>query len=270
MKLTVLVDNNTYIGENLYGEPALCMHLDIEGEQFLFDTGYSHIFTLNAEKLGIDLSRVDLVVLSHGHDDHTKGLPYFFEECKPEIVVLSHPDAWYEKRVDGKKAGAPYTLEEMKEECDLRLTKRPLEIVNGLTFLGEIPRVMEFEQGIAVGERKVNDTWEPDTLKEDTALVYKSQKEDGIYIITGCSHSGICNIAEYAKKVCKCDKILGIIGGFHMFKLDERLERTIQYLKDNHVQNLYPCHCTNFRVKARMAQELPIHEAAVGFTTEWI
>ena len=83
MKVTVLVDNNTYIGECLYGEPGLSIHIAIDDKQILFDTGYSHIFALNAEKLGINLSEVDMVVISHGHDDHTKGLPYFFEICKP-------------------------------------------------------------------------------------------------------------------------------------------------------------------------------------------
>ncbi len=269
MKITVLVDNNTYIGKQLYAEPGFCLHIEIDGEQFLLDTGYSHIQTLNAERLGIDLGEVDMVMLSHGHDDHTKGLPYFFEVSKPDVVVLSHPDAWYEKRDGAEDIGAPYTLEEMKEECDLRLTKRAVEVVSGMTFLGEIPRVTEFESLHPMGEHKVNDSWEPDWLKEDTALVYKSRTQNGIYIMTGCSHCGICNIVEYAKKICKCDTILGIIGGFHMFKTDERLEQTIQYFKDNHVQNIYPCHCTNFKVKARMAQELPVHEVAVGFTTEW-
>ena len=85
---------------------------------------------------------------------------------------------------------------------------------------------------------------------DDTALVYKS--ENGIYIITGCSHSGICNIIEYAKEVCKDNRVLGVIGGFHLFEVTEQVNKTIDYLKQNNIKELYPCHCTSFAVKAEI------------------
>lgn len=68
-------------------------------------------------------------------------------------------------------------------------------------------------------------------MLDDTAIAYKS--ENGIYIITGCSHSGICNIIEHAKKVCNDNRVLGVIGGFHLFSINEQLEKTIKYLNNN-------------------------------------
>ena len=89
-------------------------------------------------------------------------------------------------------------------------------------FLGEIPQYLAFEPRIPIGKTIVNGKAYIDSLLDDTAIVYKAKS--GLFIITGCSHSGICNIIEHAKKVCSSDKILGVIGGFHMFDCDERLE----------------------------------------------
>ena len=101
-----------------------------------------------------------------------------------------------------------------------------------------------------------------DAVLDDSALVYKSEK--GLFIITGCSHSGICNIMEYAKEVCKENKIYGVIGGFHLFDVNDRLMKTIQYLKENSVELLYPCHCVSLEAKIQMGKKLNIREVGVG------
>lgn len=75
-----------------------------------------------------------------------------------------------------------------------------------------------------------------DYILDDSALVYNSTQ--GIFIITGCSHSGICNIIEYAKRVCNNQNVLGVIGGFHLFDVDIRLKSTIQYFAENKISEL--------------------------------
>jgi len=102
---------------------------------------------------------------------------------------------------------------------------------------------------------------------DDTALVYQS--ENGIYIITGCSHSGICNIIEYAKQVCNDNRVLGVIGGFHLFEVNEQTNKTIDYLNQNNLKELYPCHCTSFAVRAEMHKILPVKEVGVGLELNW-
>ena len=101
-----------------------------------------------------------------------------------------------------------------------------------------------------------------DTVKDDTAIVYKSKK--GLFIVTGCSHSGICNIIEYAKKVCNENKVCGVIGGFHLFDINERLNKTIQYFKEINPKLLYPCHCISLDAKIELGKELKINEVGVG------
>ena len=97
-------------------------------------------------------------------------------------------------------------------------------------FLGEIPRVNDFENKKPVGEHCLTDGWHDDYVLDDSALVYK--QKDGIYIITGCSHAGICNIAEYAKQVTGCSVIKSIIGGLHLFSgRSQQTLATADYLK---------------------------------------
>ncbi|MEG0378364.1 MAG: MBL fold metallo-hydrolase, partial [Eubacterium sp.] len=108
MKLTVLVDNHTscYIEPYYLGEPGLCYYIEDEGTRFLWDTGYSDIFIKNAQKMKIDLSTIDAIVLSHGHDDHTHGLKHYFETFdNPHLKIICHPDALSKKWIEGKEFG---------------------------------------------------------------------------------------------------------------------------------------------------------------------
>lgn len=268
MKLKVLVDNNTYIDQYYCGEPAVSYYIEDEGFRFLFDVGYSDLFIKNSNALGIDLGNVTTIVISHGHDDHTRGLEYYFKQThKNNISIISHPDAFKEKVLGNLKICSPILQEELKEKCNLILSKDPKKISKNIIFLGEIPRINNFENKKPVGKQIVGKSLIDDYVMDDTALVYKSEK--GIYIITGCSHSGICNIIEYAKQVCKDNRVLGIIGGFHLFEVNKQVNETIDYLKHNNVKELYPCHCTSFVVKAEIHKYLPVKEVGVGLEINW-
>lgn len=268
MKLTVLVDNNVYIDHYYYGEPALSFFIEDEEESILFDTGYSHVFFENAKKLGIDLTRSQKLVLSHGHNDHTGGLVHIdslFTKQKPEIIA--HPLTFFPKRAEEGAIGSPESAEKLRENYLLTLSKTPISVSTNITFLGEIPQLVDFEPRQQVGETKLEDAYVADYVLDDSALVFKGK--EGIYIITGCSHSGICNICEYAKEVTGVDKISGVIGGFHLFEEDEQLAETIRYFKENNIPELLPCHCVSFAAKSAIHQEIPIGEVGVGMSIEW-
>lgn len=268
MRLQVLVDNNTYIDRYYYGEPAVSYYIEDEDQRLLFDVGYSDIFLKNAKALDINLESIHSIIISHGHDDHTGGLQYYFEQYpESQVSVLAHPDAFKEKKMDHLKICSPILTKELKTKCKLILSKIPVKVSEHITFLGEIPQTNSFENREAIGIQYDNEGPAKDYVLDDSALVY--QNEAGILIITGCSHSGICNILEYAKQVCQETRILGIIGGFHLFEVNERTEQTIEYFKKNKVKALYPCHCTSFAVKAQIHRAIPVKEVGVGLELHW-
>lgn len=265
MKLTVLVENNTIIDQYYYAEPGVCYLLEDDDTSLLFDVGYSELFLQNAESIGIDIDSIDSIVLSHGHNDHTGGLSYFFNQIKHDkITIYAHTNAFLPKFYQNESIGSPMSESEFKEKANLILSKTPVAISERLTFLGEIPSMCAFEKRIPIGQVMQGTDKKDDFLLDDSAVVYRNK--EGLFIITGCSHSGICNIIEYAKKVCDEDRIIGVIGGFHLKKLDEHTQQTIDYLKRQKIKALYPSHCTSFQVRAAMLQQMPIHEVGVGMT----
>lgn len=263
MKLTVLVDNNTFIDQYFFGEPALCYYIEDEDERILFDTGYSDVFIHNANKLCIDLSKISKIVFSHGHNDHTGGFQHLSDQFNlSHVELIAHPDAFKEKIYEGEYISSDLREERINKICTLSCSRVPIAISQNIVFLGEVPEIHPFEGRKSIGKQKCGHELHDDYVLDDSALVYKDEK--GLFIITGCSHSGICNIIEYAKKVCNNQNILGVIGGFHLFDHDTRLKKTIQYFVDNNITKLYPCHCVSFEAKAGINSIIPINEVGVG------
>ncbi len=259
MRLTVLMDNNTYIDMYYLGEPAVSYYLEDKGTRILFDTAYSDAYIRNAQAMGIDLSRIDSIVLSHGHNDHSGGLRFL---NKRDVKLISHPYAFNHKTNEGLDVSSPLPREEVIKRYDLVLSKDPMQISDNIFFLGEIPTYFDFEARYALGKTEIDKKMVDDYLYDDSAIVYRSDK--GLFVITGCSHSGICNIMEHAKKVCGDERIYGVIGGYHLFEVDERLLKTIEYLKENKVELIYPCHCVSLKAKIEMSKTLNIREVGVG------
>ncbi len=261
MKAVILADNRTIIDSYYLGEPAFSLHLECDGKKILFDTGYSDVFLLNAVKMGIDLQDIDAVVLSHGHNDHTGGLRFLFGK-----TLIGHPDVFEYKEDQGLPVGSPLSLEEIQKRfTEVLLRRDPYRISEHLLYLGEIPRIHDFEN-VPVGHRIIDGREEDDYCLDDSALVY--EEGDGIFVFTGCSHSGLCNILDHAKKLTG-KRILGILGGFHLLQKDERMRKTVEYLKEEKIETLYPCHCVGLDALYEMMKEgLPVRECGVGTTIQ--
>jgi len=267
MRLTVLVDNYTQVGTKYRGEPGLSYLIEIDGKKILFDTGTSNLFIHNAIAMGLTLSDIDVIVLSHGHGDHTGGLSYLLAEAEAHHTKLViHPLTIVEKQMNGQQFGLTVPIGKLEKAFTIVPSLTPMWISEHLVFLGEIPRRHIFETQDPLGERMEGNRLVPDTLMDDSALAVRTEK--GLFIISGCSHAGICNIIEYAREVCQESHIAGLIGGFHLFKADERTQKTAEFLRDNHITNLYPCHCTSFIAKAAINAIIPIGEVAVGTCLE--
>jgi len=279
LKLTVLVDNNSIIDRYFLAEPGLCFLLETEYKKVLFDLGYSDIFIKNAQKMKMDLTKIDTVVFSHGHNDHTGGLPHlislYIEEAlekrgciKPELIC--HRNTFNTKIIDDFiDIGTLIKEEKLNLHFNMKLTNEPLWITANLVYLGEIPRVTQFENKVPVGRVMEDNILKDDYLLDDSALVYKSK--DGLVIITGCSHAGICNIIERAKAVCCDNRILDIIGGFHLLNPSKtQLDGTIEYFQKLNLRSIYASHCTDLSSKIALSEFFDIKEVGVGLELEYL
>jgi 7,8-dihydropterin-6-yl-methyl-4-(beta-D-ribofuranosyl)aminobenzene 5'-phosphate synthase len=235
LTISVLTDNTA--GGQFLAEHGLSYLVEIDNEKILFDAGHSNVFLKNAQRLKIDIeNEVKTVVLSHGHWDHGNGLKYLSNK-----TLITHPASFSKRyrKIDHTTVGMDLTKNDIEKLFTLKESKDPLQLTENLFFLGEIPRNNDFEsQTTSFQFADGSDDFIPD----DSALAAIVNNE--LIVITGCSHSGICNICEHAKKVTGVNKIKAVMGGFHLKKQDKQSLKTVEYFKKNKVAKLLPSHCT--------------------------
>lgn len=258
MKIKVLVDNTALDGfEAVHGFSVI-----VESDKkVLFDVGPNGLFLENAANLEEDISEIETVVLSHGHWDHGDGLEYLSGK---ELIL--HPDCFIERLRKHNKThvGLSKSKSELLSLFSIKESRKPLWISENIVFLGEIPRKNQFESKVSPF---LLPDGNPDFVLDDSAVAVKTSK--GLVVISGCAHSGICNIVAYAKEVCESESIYAVIGGFHLKEIDELTVNTIQYLKSAKVEILMPTHCTSFKVRDEFAKHFKTKEIAAGSIIEF-
>ncbi len=278
MELTFLVDNNSMVGKPFIAEPALSMHIQDGDTRILFDAGYSDIFLTNARRMGLSLLDLDYVVLSHGHYDHTWGLDallrHYFEasELKMDVPypkLVAHPEAFDTKfDRDAPEIGTLLSSAKAARHFELALSAEPVWITDRLVTLGEIERGFDFEGHAQLGHRLTDKGKQKDFLPDDTAMAYVS--DDGLVVITGCAHAGVCNTVEQARRITGMDKVRSVVGGFHLRAAKpERLNPTTDYLGALNLESLYACHCTDLAAKISMARKCPVMEVGSGLKLQF-
>ncbi|GIQ83819.1 hypothetical protein KIPB_005201 [Kipferlia bialata] len=299
---TVLCDNSTNrVG--CRGEVGFSILLRTGGRLVLLDTGPSDTAVHNADVLGIDVTQIDTIVLSHGHFDHTWGLMPILARraavarcnaakvpwgdtpkgavpvAKP--ILIANRGVFDEKWRESASLSVPVmgclcSKAAVSRACDVRLGRgEPVWLTDRLVWLGQIPRVTPFESvgdlgldGIDGGEGErenegVEGEGEKDTVDEDSALAYVA--DEGLVIVAGCSHSGIVNIIKRARAVTGVNKIRDLVGGLHLRGNGKREKRAAEWLKANGVYRVHACHCTAMPAKLILAEKgvLP-HETGAG------
>ena len=271
MKLQILVDNVANAGQGEWGFSCL---IEDQWQRVLLDTGASSLFLQNAKLLGQDLLNLDYVVLSHGHWDHTWGLETLIKHYikNPESkrpAIVAHPKV-FERTLNPKGAenGPIVNQATLEGRFHLQLTRKPLWLSKRLLWLGEIERLFPFEYVEPKGKRLTESGTIPDHSPDDSALAYLT--DAGLVIITGCSHSGICNIVEQARHLTGEIRVLDIVGGTHLLQYSRgRMTATLEYLRGVKPEQLHIGHCTSLAAKVELAAVSDLKELFVGLELEY-
>lgn len=272
MKATILSDNYVQNKHELQGEPGFSCLVEDGELRILFDVGYTSLPFRNARKMGVDLGSVGYIALSHGHLDHTWGLGSYIKFYKPEktTTIVMHPDALKPKKHGRRNIGVKMGESAMLDYFKLIKTRDPYWFNQRIAFLGEIERTNDFENKMPVGKVQKNGRFEDDYMSDDSALAIRT--DEGLVIISGCSHSGICNIIEHAKKVMEDDTVRMVIGGMHLLSEEPGnalLARTREYFAGQRMEIVYPCHCTNLMSKLEIGKVQRIGEIGSGTVVEF-
>ena len=252
--ITILVDNIAR-KPGLKSEHGLSMFIEIDGHALLFDTGQSDIILHNAQALDVDLARIESIILSHGHYDHSGGLPYILEITKP-IEIICHPALTNKKfrvypagRTD---IGVRWEKGALKSKGAKFVFKtHPLEIIPDIWISGEIPRNSAFEYVDETYQQRPLVSYIHDEIHDDLCLIINTIK--GLIILLGCSHAGPINSIMHAMRITKNKQIYAVVGGMHLqHSQHEKINKIVKNLVTLNPEYLVPLHCTGFHAINRM------------------
>ncbi len=244
-RITIVVDNRAEQG--LRSEHGFSAWIEVAGRRLLFDTGQGATLANNADRLGIDLRTADTLVLSHGHYDHTGGLPLVIARA-PTAEIFAHPAAtgprYSVRDGEAKPIAMPAAARTAlaTHAVGVHWTTRALQLTDGVGVTGPVPRLTDYED--TGGPFFVDaDGTRPDPIVDDLALWMRADR--GLVVLVGCSHAGLVNTLRHALGSSGETRLHAVLGGFHLIKASEpRLTRTMADLQELGPNLIVPCHCT--------------------------
>ena len=264
MKITALMEN-TKNNEDLACEHGLSLYIEFGEKKILLDTGASGSFLSNGEKLGVNIEEIDMVVLSHGHNDHGGGMLAFFSSNSIGKMYLK------------KEATKDYYSKNDEDKKYIGLNKDVLEDNwSRLEFINEFTEVdknifivtdIKGEYPLPEGNKNLymEDKYELKRDEFNHELVLVIRGEGGIVVFTGCAHNGIINIIKTVKDTFPKEKIKGIIGGFHLMTEgkwegacmeNEEIDKISKVIMDEEIGRVYTGHCTGEKGYLRLKEKL--------------
>jgi 7,8-dihydropterin-6-yl-methyl-4-(beta-D-ribofuranosyl)aminobenzene 5'-phosphate synthase len=233
----------------------------------LFDTGISPDGLVeNMRRLELSARDIDIIVLSHGHWDHTTGMHGLVGELgRPNVPVLIHPEFWSRRRVavPGREPiELPSTSKGALEGAGFEIVeqRQPSFLLDGsLLVTGEVDRTTEFEHGFPIHQAHREGGWQPDPLILDDQALVANVSGRGIVVLTGCGHSGIVNILRYVRKLTGGERLHAVIGGFHLSGplFEKVIPPTCEALEELSPDYIVPAHCTGWRAQQAIAARFP-------------
>ena len=246
----------------LFGEWGLSVYVEFEGKHYLLDTGASHLFAKNAGVMGVDLSKVDIGILSHAHYDHSNGMARFFALNKTAPFYLragAAENCYHAHKLFGKLTYHEYIGIHkgwLKRFADrIRYAEGDMQIAPNVYLVPHKTAGLE-----SIGERahlsvKENGTYRYDSFDHEQSLVFDTPQ--GLFIMNSCSHAGADNIVKEIEATFPGKRIYAILGGFHLFRYkDADVRAFAERLRELDVQRIYTGHCTGDRAYAILHEVL--------------
>jgi 7,8-dihydropterin-6-yl-methyl-4-(beta-D-ribofuranosyl)aminobenzene 5'-phosphate synthase len=259
-RLTILCENSVGIPFGSVGEHGFACYVETAQGTYLFDTGQGLGICQNAAVLQKDLKKIDNIMISHGHYDHTGGLPAVLQRRGP-VDVYGHPDMFVDRYWGEAQRfiGIPFRRTYLESlGARFKLGREMIEVGPSVYLTGEIPRRTSFETGdaqmtayTAAGEKQ-----HPDPLLDDLSLVIDAGK--GLILVLGCAHAGMVNIIQYVMEQLNRDRIYAILGGTHLgFSSEEQFNETMKVLDQYQIEKLGVSHCTGLEKSAQIYARMP-------------
>lgn len=257
---TMLAGDPPFKGIGEWGFSAL---IEADGHRFLLDAGErSETVLHNARELGIDLSDVTEVIITHNHWDHVGGLlalRHEFSKKNPKAfsrahvaqgIFLNRPSPTDQTETNGL---LPLKAEYETSGGVFIVHDKQQEICPGVWFTGPIPRVHHERNFSSSGRINTAQGLVEDNIPEDAALVVNTS--DGLVVVSGCGHAGIVNTADYARETVRPVTVYAVIGGLHLFLAnDSTLAWTAAKLREFGLAYLLAAHCTGIEATFRLRE----------------